>query len=119
MEIKMKTLDFKEAILAMLDGKIVKDPEGDLWKFEEKNFKFQDDDVAWYRCEISDFGPYTIIKEPVKYSVELYLYNKPEPDTKANTLSNRIGLISMWSSTQTIACHTKYRITVEEIEEND
>ena len=116
----MDQLDWKTAAKAMIDGHICIDLTGDEWRWNESRGQFEwsipSSDV-WEACDITKNGPYTIKKEPVKYSVDVWFTETPKADADAVFFMHYLfGRNIGWSAAPSEACNQKYRITVEEVE---
>ena len=111
-------LTWKTAAKAMLDGEICVDKHGDKWKWDTQNFVyFNYPDSIWQRGDVERYGPYTIKKEPVKYSVDVWFTETPKADADAVFFMHYLfGRNIGWSAAPSEACNQKYRITVEEVE---
>lgn len=74
--------------------------------------------------DIESYSYFTEYKEPVKYSVDIWLdTNKPKPGGRCKSFFPFIYLFGegarYWSRERDTACTHKFRITVEEVVEND
>ncbi len=64
-----KPLTFKEAVKLLVDGKIIKDSDGDLWRLEEDGYHRKNSGNDFWAIQTHlpfdpDFAPFTLYEEP-------------------------------------------------------
>lgn len=118
---KRKKLTTDEAAKAMIDGMNCIGPDGRHYRWDKGHFwgKMKDSTV-WRQVEGLREGEWTIKKEPIKYSVDVWLSeDQPKPGfSRGAILPFLFGSSTLdWSKTEDATCEYKFRVTVEEVVE--